>query len=54
MLFVADTIDKNINNSNFNKLNLIKIILIKTYRRFDKDTLHRLLIFFNSKTDKLS
>jgi len=51
MLFVADSIDRNVSNSHFNNLNLVKIILTKTYRRFPKETLHRLLIFYNSKTE---
>jgi hypothetical protein len=54
MLFIADSIDRVINSGNYLKLNVVKSILNKVHRRFPKETLHRLLIFFNSKTERIN
>lgn len=49
MLYAADTIDKSLNNRNYRTLLTVKALLKKTYRRFPKETLQRLYIFFCSK-----
>ena len=50
MLFVADSLDKAVSNSNYGNLPSIQILLGRTFRRFMKETLQRLLLFFTSKT----
>ena len=49
MLFIADSIDKSLNSANFDHLVHVKYLLGKTKRRFQKEILQRLYIFFCSK-----
>lgn len=49
MLFAADSIDKSMNNANYGGLLAMRALLGKTKRRFQKETLQRLSIFFCSK-----
>lgn len=50
MLFLADFIDKTLQNEKYINLKAGKMLLSKTNRRFSKETLHRLLIFFESRS----
>ncbi len=49
MLFIADSIDKCINGNFYGELCWVKGLLGRVYRRFSKEILQRLLIFYNSK-----
>lgn len=53
MLYIADSIDKSLNNSNYGNLVHVKYLLGKTKRRFQKEILQRLCIFFCSKIDEI-
>lgn len=53
MLFLADFIDKTLQNEKYTNLKAAKVLLSKTSRRFSKETLHRLLIFFESRAGSI-
>lgn len=49
MLFIADSIDKCINGNFYGELYWVRMLLGKVYRRFSKEILQRLLIFYQVK-----
>ena len=49
MVYIADCMDKAFMPLDLSKLTLIELILKKFYRRYSKETLQRLAIFYNSK-----
>ena len=53
MLFVADSIDKTIIGKKYSELSIVRMLLKKIYRRYNKEILHRLCIFFTSKVEAL-
>lgn len=51
MLYVADSIDKIMAAKRFDDLGILRMLLKKIYRRYNKEILHRLSRFFSFKVE---